>query len=73
MNRAPAWQDSKLTRLLQDSLGGTARTVLLATIGPSASCQSETLSTLLFASRCMHVKVTPIRHEVLDYAQLYAR
>lgn len=67
------WQDSKLTRLLQNSLGGSANTALLGTIGPSAACVSETLSTLLFASRCMHVKSAPVRHEELDYARLYSR
>lgn len=58
------YRDSKLTRLLQDSLGGTAATALIATIGPAAINYGETLSTLLFAQRCMAVKVTPIRHEV---------
>ena len=51
------YRDSKLTRLLQDSIGGTARTALIATIGPSRDNYSETLSTLSFAARCMNVKV----------------
>ena len=45
------YRDSKLTFLLQDSIGGNARTVLIACISPSAPCVSETLSTLQFA-RC---------------------
>lgn len=59
--------------LLQDSLGGTASTVLVATLGPAAVNASESLSTLQFASRCMHVKSTPVLNEELDYASMVAR
>lgn len=45
------YRDSKLTRILNDSLGGTASTSLIATVGPSPSNYNETLSTLQFASR----------------------
>lgn len=41
------------SRLLQDSLGGSASTALIATVGPAAVNYSETLSTLLFATRCV--------------------
>jgi len=67
------YRDSKLTRLLQDSLGGTASTALIATIGPAAVNYGETLSTLLFAQRCMAVKITPIKHEEIDYAEMCAK
>jgi hypothetical protein len=67
------YRDSKLTRLLQDSLGGTASTALIATIGPAAVNYGETLSTLLFAARCMTVKTTPVQHEEVDYAEMCAR
>lgn len=67
------YRDSKLTRLLQDSLGGTASTALIATVGPAAVNYGETLSTLQFATRCMAVKTTPIQHEELDYAEMCAR
>lgn len=66
------YRDSKLTRLLHDSLGGTASTALIATVGPAPTNYGETLSTLLFASRCMAVKTTPIQHEEVDYAELCA-
>jgi len=66
-------QDSKLTKVLADSLGGTAHTVLLGTISPASACEGETLSTLQFAARCMHVKTSPVKHEELDYASLYTR
>ena len=45
------YRDSKLTRILHDSLGGTASTSLIATVGPASSNYNETLSTLQFASR----------------------
>lgn len=63
---------SKLTRLLQDSLGGTASTAMIATIGPAAVNYNETLSTLQFASRCMAVKSKPVIHEEINYAELCA-
>ncbi|EHA8586399.1 Kinesin-like protein KIN-UA [Cocos nucifera] len=44
-------RDSKLTRLLRDSFGGTARTSLIITIGPSARHYSETASTIMFGQR----------------------
>lgn len=67
------YRDSKLTRLLQDSLGGTASTALIATVGPAAINYGETLSTLQFATRCMAVKSTPVLHEEVDYAEMCAR
>lgn len=47
------FRDSKLTRLLQDSLGGNAKTCLLATINPSLTCGDESICTLRFAD-CAH-------------------
>ena len=40
------YRDSTLTRLLQDSLGGNAKTLMISTIGPSEQNYNETLSTL---------------------------
>jgi len=45
------FRDSKLTRLLQDSLGGNTKTVMIANIGPADYNMDETLSTLRYASR----------------------
>ena len=42
------YRDSKLTRLLQDSLGGNTKTVMMANIGPSSYNYEETISTLRF-------------------------
>lgn len=40
------YRDSKLTRILQDSLGGNARTVMVACVSPADSNEDETLNTL---------------------------
>lgn len=50
------YRDSKLTFLLQDSLGGNARAVLVACVTPSAASVAETLSTLQFAQRAGAVR-----------------
>ena len=54
------FRDSKLTRLLQDSLGGNSKTLMLATISPSSSNLQETLSTLRYASRARKINNKPI-------------
>lgn len=53
------YRDSKLTRLLQDSLGGNARTLLLACISPANNSREETLSTLRYAERAKLIKNRP--------------
>lgn len=53
------YRDSKLTRLLQDSLGGNAKTVIVATIGPTSCHYEETLATLRFANRAKNIKNKP--------------
>ena len=64
------FRDSKLTRLLQNSLGGCAKTTFIATINGSAS--GETKSTLDFAARAMRVQVKARPQELtIDYAALY--
>ena len=50
------YRDSKLTRMLQDSLGGNSKTYLVATINPSLSCSDESISTLRFADRAHQVR-----------------
>merc|ERR1719387_1104143 len=44
------FRDSKLTRLLQDSLGGNTRTVMMANVGPASMNYDESLSTLRYAN-----------------------
>ncbi len=50
------YRDSKLTRLLQDSLGGNSQTLMLACISPSDSNLQETLNTLKYANRARNIK-----------------
>lgn len=67
------YRDSKLTRLLQSSLGGNAKTSLVITITPSPTEAHETLSTMLFGQRAMQVAVNAHCNvlSVLDYKSLY--
>uniref|UniRef100_A0A803KS51 Kinesin motor domain-containing protein n=1 Tax=Chenopodium quinoa TaxID=63459 RepID=A0A803KS51_CHEQI len=53
------FRDSKLTRLLRDSLGGKTKTCIIATIAPSVPCLEETLSTLDYAYRAKNIKNKP--------------
>merc|ERR1712244_88548 len=53
------YRDSKLTRLLQDSLGGNARTVMVANIGPANYNYEETITTLRYANRAKNIKNKP--------------
>ncbi|NP_999777.1 kinesin-II 85 kDa subunit [Strongylocentrotus purpuratus] len=50
------YRNSKLTRLLQDSLGGNAKTVMCANIGPAEYNYDETISTLRYANRAKNIK-----------------
>lgn len=49
------YRDSKLTRILQESLGGNSRTTLIINCSPSPTNAMETLSTLRFGSRAKHI------------------
>uniref|UniRef100_A0A8C2DBU3 Kinesin family member 21A n=1 Tax=Cyprinus carpio TaxID=7962 RepID=A0A8C2DBU3_CYPCA len=50
------YRDSKLTRLLQDSLGGNSQTVMIACTSPSDQDFMETLNTLKYANRARNIK-----------------
>jgi hypothetical protein len=54
-------------------LGGNSLTTLIATIGPIRSDASETLSTLLFATRCMDVSTRATINVQVDYRELCGR
>ncbi|XP_048576584.1 kinesin-like protein KIF15 isoform X2 [Nematostella vectensis] len=62
-NRHIHYRDSKLTFLLRDSLGGNARTYIIANVHPSAKCFGETLSTLNFARRAKMIKNKAVINE----------
>ena len=53
------YRDSKLTRLLQDSLGGNTKTVMIAAISPADFNFDETFTTLRYASRAKNIKNKP--------------
>ncbi|EDO39610.1 predicted protein [Nematostella vectensis] len=53
------YRDSKLTRLLQDSLGGNSKTLMVACISPGSNNYEETLSTLRYAKRAKNIKNRP--------------
>lgn len=53
------YRDSKLTRLLQDSLGGNARTLLIACVSPADTSREETLGTLRYAERARCIRNKP--------------
>ncbi|EGR28909.1 kinesin motor domain protein [Ichthyophthirius multifiliis] len=53
------YRDSKLTRLLQDSLGGNTKTVMVANVGPADYNYDETISTLRYAHRAKSIQNKP--------------
>ena len=57
------YRDSKLTRLLQDSLGGNTKTVMIANLGPADYNFDETMSTLRYANRAKNIKNKPTINE----------
>lgn len=54
------YRDSKLTRLLQESLGGRTKTCIIATISPSSPCLDETISTLEYGTKVIEKILTNI-------------
>ncbi len=59
------YRDSKLTRMLKDSLGGNCQTVMIVTISPSSSQFDETLNTLKYAQRAKNIKTRPVENKKL--------
>lgn len=64
------YRDSKLTRLLRDSLGGKTKTCVIATISPSMNAMEETLSTLDYACRAKNIKNKPEANQRISKAAL---
>ena len=56
------YRDSKLTRLLKDSLGGNARTVMIANISPAINTFEDTYNTLKYANRAKNIKTFVTRN-----------
>uniref|UniRef100_A0A0G4I6F3 Kinesin-like protein n=1 Tax=Chromera velia CCMP2878 TaxID=1169474 RepID=A0A0G4I6F3_9ALVE len=57
------YRDSKLTRLLQDSLGGNTKTTIVAALSPADRNYDETLTTLRYANRAKNIKNKPTINE----------
>ena len=70
------YRDSKLTRLLKDSLGGNCRTVMIANISSAESSFEETLNTLKYANRAKNIKtnaqrnVLNVNYHISEYVHL---
>lgn len=62
-----SYRDSKLTRILQESLGGNAKTSLIVTVSPSTYNAEETISSLNFGLRAMKVQNKPMINKTEDY------
>lgn len=61
------YRESKLTRLLQDSLGGNTKTTLITTVSPAKIDLDETTSTLEYASKAKSIQNKPQSGDSLDY------
>ncbi|XP_071509041.1 kinesin-like protein KIF21A [Diadema antillarum] len=64
------YRDSKLTRLLQDSLGGNSRTLMIACVSPSDPDFMETLNTLRYANRARNIKNVVVANQDKTSRQL---
>ncbi|NXE28066.1 KI18B protein, partial [Ardeotis kori] len=60
------YRDSKLTRLLKDSIGGNCRTVMIAAVSPSPLAYEDTYSTLKYANRAKEIKMS-LKCNVLSF------
>ncbi|KAH9695746.1 kinesin-like protein KIN-12D [Citrus sinensis] len=57
------YRDSRLTFLLQDSLGGNSKTMIIANVSPSICCAAETLNTLKFGQRAKLIQNNAVVNE----------
>lgn len=64
------YRDSKLTRILSESLGGNAKTCLIITCSPSSYNEAETLSTLRFGARAKMIKNKPKVNKIESVKEL---
>ena len=59
------YRDSKLTRMLKDSLGGNCKTIMIVTISPASSQFEETVNTLKYANRAKNITTKPVENKKL--------
>lgn len=57
------YRDSKLTRMLKDSLGGNCKTVMIANVSPASSQFEETINTLKYANRAKNIKTKALANK----------
>lgn len=69
-HRHVPYRNSKLTRLLQDSLGHNSRTVMIACVSPADSNMEETINTLRYANRARNIKNKPVVNRDPSAAQI---
>lgn len=67
------YRDSKLTRLLQDSLGGNFLTTMIATVSPGSSNYGQTLSTLMYAERAKTIVNSATKNQDLGSADIITK
>lgn len=70
------FSESKLTRILRDSLGGKTKTCIIGTISPTQSNIDETESTLNYACKARSIKNKPEKNQTItkkDFMQVYYR
>ncbi|KAH9580091.1 Kinesin motor domain [Trypanosoma melophagium] len=67
------WRNAKLTRMLEDAIGGRAKCSIILTAGPSSEHLRETLGTLYFGSRAMAVETNAKLTVNVDYKKLAAK
>ncbi|KAI0474038.1 kinesin-domain-containing protein [Xylariaceae sp. FL0804] len=65
-NQHIPYRESKLTRLLQDSLGGRTKTCIIATVSPAKSNLEETISTLDYAFRAKNIRNKPQINQLIN-------
>ena len=67
------YRDSKLTRLLKDSLGGSTKTVMIACISQLTNCYEETMNTLKYASAAKSILNKKKKNELIhqEYSREY--
>ena len=61
------WRNSKLTRILKDSLGGNSRIVMISNVSPSTFNVEETLNTLIYSNRAKNIQ-TIIKKNIINTA-----
>ena len=66
------YRDSKLTRLLKDSLGGNCKTVMIANVAPIAAQYEETVNTLKYANRAKNIKTRVLPNKKMVYLHISA-